>query len=215
MSENSSARTWVIEPDRAEMTSGNRSVMPPGWMPVPCNVTPAALAMPSALAGQQRGGALQTEPSGRARTTITFRRPPSRDPLTLTVDYGQPHARGRAGAGGVVPWDRVWRTGANAATTLTTDVDLVIGGARVPKGSYTLYTLPSRAGWKLIINRQTGQWGTGYGPAHDLGRVPMTTETLGAAVEQFTIAIDSLGARHGTLSMSWGTFRWSVPLVVR
>lgn len=163
------------------------------------------LALPAALAAQQGNGALQTEPSGRARTTLTFRRPPARDPLSLTIDYGQPHARGRTVAGGVVPWDRVWRTGANAATTLTTDVDLVIGGARVPKGSYTLYTLPSRAGWKLIVNRQTGQWGTEYDPSKDLARVNLRARTLRDPIESFSIWLVPAGAGRGTLRLAWGT----------
>lgn len=165
----------------------------------------ATLALPPVARAQQGNGALQTEPSGRARTTVTFRRPPSREALALTIDYGQPHARGRAIAGGLVPWDRVWRTGANAATTLTTDVDLVIGGTRVPKGTYTLYTLPARAGWKLIINRQTGQWGTEYDQSKDLARVDLRARTLREPVESFSISLVPGGAGRGTLRMAWGT----------
>ena len=81
--------------------------------------------------------------------------------------------RGRKIFGGLVPYDQVWRTGANAATSLKTDVDLTIGGANVPAGSYTLYTLPGMNSWKLIINKQTGQWGTEYSEGQDLARVDM------------------------------------------
>ncbi|HET7459383.1 MAG TPA: DUF2911 domain-containing protein, partial [Gemmatimonadaceae bacterium] len=134
---------------------------------------------------------------------------------TFTVDYGRPLARGRTLLGDVVPYDRVWRTGANAATQFTTSAPITLAGLAVPAGSYTLWTLPHSSGVELIVNRQTGQWGTGYGPAHDLGRAPMKTETLAAPVEEFTISIDSTGARRGTLAMAWGPFRWTAPIEVR
>ena len=71
--------------------------------------------------------------------------------------------------GELVPYDKVWRTGANAATTLKTTAALDFGGTLVPAGTYTLYTLPGEKGWKLILNKQTGQWGTQYDQAQDLG----------------------------------------------
>jgi hypothetical protein len=173
----------------------------------------AADASPSAA--QQRNGVLQAEPSGRARTAVSFRRGGAGAPLTVAIDYGQPHARGRAIVGGVVPYDRVWRTGANAATSFTTDVDLTIGGARVPRGQYTLYTLPTRAGWKLIINRQTGQWGTDYDPKRDLARIDLRTRTLRDPVESFTIWLVPTGAGRGTLRMAWGTVELSADWIAR
>ncbi|MGH7535091.1 MAG: DUF2911 domain-containing protein, partial [Gemmatimonadales bacterium] len=104
----------------------------------------------------------------------------------LLVDYGRPHKRGREIFGGLVPWDQVWRTGANSATQLTTDQDLTMGGQKVPAGTYTLWTLPAREGAKLIINQQTRQWGTDYDPARDLVRVDLRRESLASPVEQFT-----------------------------
>ena len=95
------------------------------------------------------------------------------DGKTVTIQYSRPSMRGRKIFGGLVPYDQVWRTGANAATSLKTDVDLTIGGANVPAGSYTLYTLPGMNSWKLIINKQTGQWGTEYSEGQDLARVDM------------------------------------------
>jgi hypothetical protein len=133
----------------------------------------------------------------------------------LTVDYGRPLARGRVLLGDVIPYDRVWRTGANAATQFTTSAPITLAGLPVPAGTYTLWTIPHARGVELIVNRQTGQWGTGYGPAHDLGRAPMRSETLSAPVEQFTIAIDAGDGRRGTLSMAWGPFRWTAPIEVR
>src|SRR5271165_2225045 len=92
-----------------------------------------------------------------AQATLTFA-----DGKTVTVDYSRPSMRNRKIFGGLVPYDQVWRTGANAATSLKTDVDLNIGGTKVPAGSYTVYTIPGMSSWQLIINKQTGQWGTKY-----------------------------------------------------
>jgi DUF2911 family protein len=123
------------------------------------------------------------------------------------VDYSRPSLRGRQIFGALEPWDKVWRTGANAATQFNTPVDLVIGGATVPAGKYTLWTLPSPTGWKLIINKQTGQWGTAYDPAQDLVRVDAKVETLAAPVEQFQIAFEP-----AAITFTWDRTRYSVPV---
>lgn len=133
----------------------------------------------------------------------------------FTVDYGRPLARGRVLLGDVVPFDRVWRTGANGATQFTTSAPITLAGLPMPAGSYTIWTIPHANGVELVVNRQRGQWGTGYGPAHDLGRAPMQTETLATAVEQFTISIDASDGRRGALAMAWGPFRWTAPIEVR
>lgn len=124
------------------------------------------------------------------------------------VDYSRPTKRGRVIFGDVVPWNTVWRTGANAATQLNTPVDLVIGGASVPAGKYTLWTLPTPTGWKLIINKQTGQWGTEYHPDQDLVRVDAQVETLATPVEQLTIAFEP----SGTVTFTWDKTKVSVPV---
>jgi hypothetical protein len=133
------------------------------------------------------------------------------DGSDVWVHYGRPSKRGREIFGRVVPWDVVWRTGANAATHFHTPVDVVVGGADVPAGTYTLWTLPSRGGWKLIVNRQTGQWGTDYHADRDLERVDLQIETLPAPVELFTVAIEPDGA-GAMLRMSWDRTRVSVPI---
>src|SRR5256712_8190387 len=97
------------------------------------------------------------------------------------IDYSRPTRRGRDIFGTLEPWNKVWRTGANAATQLNTPADLVIGGATVPAGKDTLWTLPSPTGWKLIINKQNGQWGTEYHSEQDLVRVDAKTGTLATA----------------------------------
>jgi len=118
------------------------------------------------------------------------------DGKTITVDYSQPSMKGRKIYGGLVPYDQVWRTGANEATTFVTTADLTVfnanpsnGERSVPKGSYTLYTIPSKDAWKLIISKKTGQWGIPYpGEQEDLARVSMKTEALEVPVEQFLIS---------------------------
>jgi hypothetical protein len=128
----------------------------------------------------------------------------------LTIDYSRPLRRGRTILGEVVPFGTVWRTGANAATQLTTDTNVVIGGIPLPRGTYTLWTLPERNTVQLIINRQTGQWGTRYNPQLDVGRAEMRAEALASPVDTFTIRADS-----ATLLIEWDRFRWSAPVLVR
>lgn len=131
--------------------------------------------------------------------------------VSLTVRYHRPSMRGRVIFGNVVPWNQVWRTGANAATELETSADLLIGGTTIPAGKYTLWTIPSPLGWKLIVNRNTGQWGTAYAAQHDLVRLDMNVEPTTRQVEQFTIAIEPQGDR-GVLNLEWGRTRAWIPL---
>ncbi len=170
-------------------------------------------AWPSGVEGQANGG-LQAEPSGRGRTEVSFRRGSARGAGRVVIDYGQPHARGRQIVGNMIPYDRVWRTGANEATSFRTTVDLTIGGVRVPRGDYTLYTLATRNGWKLIINRQTGQWGTEYDAKQDLARIDLRHRTLREPVESFTMWLVPTGSTRGTLRLAWGgvelSTEWSV-----
>lgn len=132
------------------------------------------------------------------------------DGKTIVIDYSRPSVRDRKIFGGLVAYGQVWRTGANSATSLKTDVDLTIGGAAVPAGSYTLFTIPSESGWKLIINKQTGQWGTDYDEKQDLARVEMKVANNAAATEQFTISLDKTGAKSATLKLAWATTTASV-----
>jgi hypothetical protein len=125
------------------------------------------------------------------------------DGNTVTIDYSRPSMRSRKIFGGLVPYDQVWRTGANAATSLKTDVDLDIGGTTVPKGSYTLYSLPGMNSWQLIVNKQTGQWGTEYNQAQDLARIPMKVTQRSSGLELFTISFDKTGGDSATLKLEW------------
>src|SRR6476660_2065574 len=131
---------------------------------------------------------------------------------TFTVDYGRPLARGRTLLGDVIPYDRVWRTGANAATQFTTSAPITLAGLALPAGTYTLWTAPHAQSVDLIVNKQTGQWGTGYSREQDLGRARLGSETAATVVEKFTISIEPKDAKHGTLALAWGRFRWTAPI---
>lgn len=146
----------------------------------------------------------QPSPPGTAEITLRGKK--------VTIEYSRPSMRGRKIMGGLVPYGEVWRTGANAATTLTTETDLNIGGANVPTGKYTLYTLPSEGAWKLIINKETGQWGTVYHEAQDLARVDMEKSQSSQPVEQFTISFEQKGGDSASLVLEWENTRVSVPV---
>lgn len=130
----------------------------------------------------------------------------------VTIEYNAPSARGRKVEGGLIPYGEVWRTGADAATTLTTDADLTIDDLKVPKGVYTIYTLADKDGWLLIVNKQTGQWGTEYDAGQDLGRVPLKVTTLSAPVEKLELSLKGAGPTSGTYEMRWGTSEATVPI---
>jgi Protein of unknown function (DUF2911) len=143
-------------------------------------------------------------------------------PSRIAISYGQPHARGRRVEGGLIPTDTVWRFGANQATTLHTDLDLNLGGVKVPRGDYSLFVLHSGGVWRLIINRGTGQWGTDYDERQDLGRVALQSRTLAEPEESLTLYLVPESPRPGTgyadtrgvLRIKWGRTElstgWSV-----
>ena len=145
-------------------------------------------------------------PPGTAEITLKGKK--------IAIAYSRPSMRGRKIVGGLVPFGEVWRTGANEATSLVTETDLTIGGVAVPKGKYTLYSIPSERGWKLIINKQTGQWGTEYNQGQDLARVDMKVEKLSSPVEVFTINLKPAGA-GAVLSLEWETTKASVDIAAK
>ena len=133
----------------------------------------------------------------------------------IEISYNRPSKRGRVIFGGdPVPWNKVWRTGANAATQFTTSSDLMFGSTAVPAGKYTLWTLPTPTGAKLIINSQTGQWGTDYDMTKDFARLDLASKTLAQPVEQFTIAVVPQGT-GGVLRLSWDTTEYSIPFTIK
>ena len=184
---------------------------------VVCALASGAVAT-SSLEAQ---GAMRAAPSGRATTEVVLTLADSvaraaAQPARIRIDYGQPHLRGRRLlTDSLVPYDKPWRTGANEPTTLTTDVDLTIGGASVPKGTYVLQSLPSRAGWKLLIQEPTPPAPAGAAasaaqpPApREVARVDLRRSTLASPVESLTLWLipsTQPGPARGELRMAWGT----------
>ena len=166
-------------------------------------------------------------PSGRVTTSVTFDgrvlpdgrwftlTPSHSGPSRITIDYGQPHARGREIFGALVPYGQVWRLGANWATRLTLDFDARVGDLDVPRGEYTLFLLPRENGGELIVSRQTRQWGTDYDPSYDFGGTPLRRRTLGEPVRSLAITLEpDLPAEEGavpsgTLRVAWGEAEYS------
>lgn len=174
-----------------------------------------------ALSAQQ-APVLSAAASGRATTEVSLSPPavrgqPEPVPLKIRIDYGQTHARGRQLLGKLIPYDSVWRTGANNASMLITDVALVLGGTTLPKGAYSLYTLPTRTGWTLIVNADTGQSGMDYVKSRDVARIPLAVRTLKEPVESFSIVLqpeDKPPAR-GVLRLAWGDFELSTSWIAK
>ena len=132
------------------------------------------------------------------------------DGKTITTDYSSPRAKGRQVFGGLVPYNEVWRTGANEATTFVTTANLTVEGKDVPAGSYTIFTVPAQDKWTLIINKKTGEWGIPYHYESDeLVRVPMQVGKTSGPVENFTINYNQSGGGC-TLQISWENTQASV-----
>jgi hypothetical protein len=166
-----------------------------------------AMSAKMVAAEKSTGGIKQLSVRDTARATI--------GDASFTVDYGRPLLRGRALLGNVIEYDHVWRTGANAATQFTTSRAITLDGLSLAPGTYTLWTAPHKDGVDLIVNKENGQWGTDYDSSHDLGTAPLHTEAVNAPIEKFTISIASTDAKHGSLMIEWGTFRWTAPIIVR
>ena len=122
----------------------------------------------------------------------------------ITIVYGRPYKKGRDIFGALVPWGQVWRTGADEATTLTTDGDLTIGDLKVPKGSYALFTIPGASQWQLVVNKTPKQWGAfKYDAKDDLGKTAMKVGAAPAPLEQLTISVDPAAGGKATLKVGW------------
>ena len=141
----------------------------------------------SILASAQMGSEKQ-RPSPAASAQCKFS-----DGKSIKVNYSSPRAKGRQIFGGLVPYGEVWRTGANEATTFVTDANLSIGGKDVPAGSYTIFTVPNKDKWSLVISKKTGEWGIPYPEGNDLGRYDMSVSKTSGPVENFTISFHEMG----------------------
>lgn len=136
--------------------------------------------------------------------------------LKIDVFHNRPYKKGRVIFGGLVPYDEVWRTGANEATTFTTNQDLSIGGKLLPAGKYTLWTVPHADSWQVFFNKRMYNWGVNMDgvasrdPAEDAVEVTVPVEVLPEVVEQFTISVED--AEVPTLVLAWDRTKVSVPL---
>jgi len=132
----------------------------------------------------------------------------------IRIDYYAPSAHGRKVMGGLVRYGKVWCTGANWATKITTEAGLKIGDLTLPKGSYSIWTLPDEKEWMLIINRQTGQFHLNYDPSQDFGRTKMDLKTLTDPVDTFRIEVRPNEGNQGTLALLWEKTEASIPFTV-
>jgi hypothetical protein len=160
-----------------------------------------------------------TAATGNRKATQNPQSPPAETNLNLggksiIIEYNAPSARGRKVEGGLIPYDGIYRMGADNACTLTTDADLMIGDLKVSKGVYTLYLQASDSGpWMLAVNKQTKQWGTVYDQGQDLGRTAMKLTKLDSPVETFKVSLVGRGPA-GQLAVEWGHTKITVPIKV-
>jgi len=169
------------------------------------------LLLAAALAGAQQ----QASPAETAGGSIGGK--------AITIKYASPRVNGRAGQlfgkDGRISKDPnypVWRAGANAATTLTTEGNFKIGDLAVPAGTYTLFVdISDPDHWKLIVNKQTGQWGLRYDKSQDLGRTPMTMAKPSSLVENLTYTIAESGGGKGSLTLAWENHSASVQIAAQ
>ncbi len=146
----------------------------------------------------QQPGAPLLSPAATATVTVAGG--------TIDIHYNSPHLRGRhLGGPEIVPYGKVWRTGANPATTIITSVPLKFGDLLVPAGTHTLYTLPNADKWLLIVNNETGQWGTEYKPEMDLGRVPMKAKPMSSPQEVMSLSFENTTPNSTELHVRWET----------
>jgi hypothetical protein len=172
-------------------------------------IVPALVLSAAALLGQDKP---RVSPHDTVNATV--------GDAKITIAYGRPYTKDpKSGEkrkiwGALVAYGKVWRMGANEATLLTTDKEITIGGSAVAPGSYSLFLQPEEGGAKLIVNKQTGQWGTKYDQAQDLVRIDLMKQPLDTPVEQFTIAVDKTGD-GGLLKLMWENTAYSAPIAVK
>jgi hypothetical protein len=146
--------------------------------------------------------------------------PPATTSVTIAgkairVDYSAPSMRGRKIFGGLEPYGRVWRAGANSATALHTDANLDIGGLTVPKGDYTLFVYLDPNQWQLVVSKATGEWGLDYDQSHDLGRAKMEMSKPPKPVETYKMTLTSAGGNKGKLQLAWENTVAEVAITVK
>ena len=200
------------------MRNSHFRTQPTAWV---IGVIGVVVVLAASLAAQESQPRPNVAPSGRVTTSVTFDgrvlrgggwftgTPSHSGPSRITIDYGQPHTRGRTIFGGLVPYDEVWRVGANWATRLILDFDVRIGTLDVPRGEYTLFLLPREDGAELIVSNQTRHWGTDYDPSQDFGRTALRHRALAESVQSLAITLEPNLPQEegdvptGTLRVTW------------
>jgi hypothetical protein len=132
----------------------------------------------------------------------------------IKINYSRPSMRGRTIFGEVVPWNRFWRTGANAATKISLSAPIFFNNKELPAGEYSIFTMPTKDGWTMMLNKQANIWGTQYDPANDVLRVPMKVKQLQEPVELMTIKIVPVN-EGGTLNVIWEKTHASVSFTTK
>lgn len=133
--------------------------------------------------------------------------------VDVTVNYSSPAVKGRQVWGGLVPYDKVWRAGANEATLVTFDKDVMVEGQKLPAGKYSLYAIPGEKEWTMIFNKQTGQWGTQYDEGQDALRVKVKPVAAQESSERLTYEVKEKAKNNGMLTLNWEKLQ--VPVSIR
>ena len=132
----------------------------------------------------------------------------------VTIKYSRPSAKGRTIFGELVPFNEMWRTGANANTTIEFSTDANIGGKSVKAGTYSLFTIPTKGDWTIVLNSKTNMWGTGgYSKVNDVARFTVKAGTVDM-VETFTIGFENLSSETADIVLSWEKTAVRIPLKV-
>jgi len=160
-------------------------------------LTVMLVALFAVSAYAQKDKSKRPSPPAKAEGTI--------DGVKVVIDYSAPSVKGRKIFGGLQPYGQVWRTGANEATSFEIDKNIKVEGKELPKGKYTLYSIPGEKEWTVIFNKQTGQWGTEYTESSDALRVTVKTEKTASLVEQLNIAI-----KGNKIVISWENSQFAV-----
>ncbi len=132
----------------------------------------------------------------------------------VEVTYSRPSAKGRAIFGELVPFNEMWRTGANANTIIEFSTEVNFGGTKVKAGKYSLFTIPGKGEWTIILNSKTDMWGTGnYSKVNDVARITVESGST-ANIETFTMSVDNLTAESGDLTLAWEKTKVSISIKV-
>jgi hypothetical protein len=189
----------------------------------------AAVALTATIAPSAVGDRIAIQAGELACITMNTERLPldsRRSPLDsvsfsvknspVKICYGRPSARGREIFGGLLPYGKLWRTGANEPTMIHTSVGLSVAGIAVEPGSYSLYTVPGESEWEVIVNRSTSQWGHegSYESvrAQEIGRAKLKPEATAGNVEVFTIRVEPTGADNASIVLEWERTRVAIPV---